>query len=448
MYKILVTLLVVLQGFKVSASDAEIKSLIKKGILHQKNNECAHAIKDFKEVVKRKPQLYKLYNRIAYCFDYLGFDDLSIKYYKKTLDFDPQDSYALKTLRNIYSKKREAKSIENTQEILIPNEKEGITNLVDYSVKMFYTQNGNLYYSDRDGAYKRKFADFSLGKIYPSNSKKGVATVIEESTFQKLHFFDFNKSEFFPVAEKVNGVETPFYSDKRNKILFLSNSKDGKSKQLMEVEAKMDVDAKRIIDNFYSIDEFVLNESSQNIYFVGRKEMGLKSRIYKLDTQNKIDQLSFVGGDFSKIQVLENDQYLLTRQKNESHKYNLLVIELTNKLISNVTHAGFDEISGIWGNSDKSIYYSASNISLTEKWKTQLIKYDRNGGFATVLAKSAFLQKDLYVDEQEKYVYARSNYDSNYEIYRFRISSPKRERLTITEADENHLRFMTIYKKL
>lgn len=447
MYKNLLITIFLSTSIIVYASDKEIDALTKKGIEYQKNKQCANAIKHFKEVVKRKPQMYKLYNRIGFCFNYLGFEDVSIKYYKKTLDFDPKDPYALKTLRSIYSKRKEAKSIRNTKEILMPSQDGGVTNLVDYSVKMFYTQNGELFYSDRDGAYKRKFAEFNLGKIYPSNSKKGVATILEDSVFQKLHFFDFNKSEFFPVAEKIKGAETPFYSDTREKIIFLSNTEDGKSKQLMHVKAKMDVEPKKIVKGFYSVDEFVVNESSQNIYFVGRKQLGLKSRVYRMNPRGEIEQLSFVGGDFSRIQVLENDQYLLCSQKNDDQKYNLLVIELTNKLISNVTHEGFDDISGIWGNSDKSIYYSASNISLTEKWKTILIKYDREGGFATTLAKSAFLQEDLYVDELEKYVYARSSYDSNYEIYRFRISSPKRERLTITEDDENHLRFMTIYKK-
>ncbi|MCO4783676.1 MAG: hypothetical protein KC646_15220 [Candidatus Cloacimonetes bacterium] len=435
-------------SYSIHASDAEIKALIKKGILHQKNNECAHAIKDFKEVIKRKPQMYKLYNRIAFCFDYLGFEKVSIKYYKRTLDFDPQDPYALKTLRRIYSNKKEAESIKNTKEILIPKQNDGLTNLINYSVKMFYNLNGVLYHSDRDGAYKRKFAEFSLGKIYPSNSKLGVATIIEEGlNYQKLHFFDFHKSEFFPVAEKELSVVTPFYSDTRNKIVFLSTSKDGKSKKLMQVDAKMDVDPKTLVEDFYSIDEFVMNEESQNIYFVGRKESGLKSRIYKLSSQKEIVQLSFVGGDFSNIKVLSNDKFLLSRQKNDRQKYNLLVIDLTNKLISNITHEGFDELTGVWGNTDKSIYYTASNISLTEKWKTKLVKYEREAGFATTLSKSAFLQEDLYVDELEKYVYARSNYDSNYEIYRFRISSPKRERLTITDEDEEHLRFMTVYKK-
>ncbi|MCJ8346709.1 hypothetical protein MJH12_14290 [bacterium] len=440
-------LLIHLLCFLSEASNKEIKALIKKGVEHQNNRQCTHAIKAFKKVVKLKPQMYKLYNRIAYCFNYLGFEDVSIKYYKKTLDFDPQDSYALKTLKSIYKKRREIQSNQDTQEILDVGIEDNSLNLVNHSMKMFYLQNGDLYYSDMNGSFRRKFAEFSIGRIFPNGSKKGVATLIEiESIYQKLHFYDFIQSEFYAVADEVKSVANPFYSDTRDRIVFLSISKDGQSKKLMQVEPKLDVKAELLLKDFYSIDEYKLMENSQNLYFIGRKKYGLNSRIYKMDKNDKIEQLTFIGGDFSKLDILKDETYLVCNQKNSTLKYNLLLLNLTNKLISNITHNGFDEITGIWGSSNQTIYYSASNIDLSEKWSTSLVKYEREAGFASKLVESSFLQEDLYIDDQESYIYLRSSYDSNYEVYRFKISSPKRERLTISDEDENHLRFMLLHK--
>ena len=95
-------------------SQKELKEKAKQGIVQQKQGRCAHAIKLFKEVVNSKPHWYSLYNRIASCFQKLDYDEIAMKYYRKTLKYDPVNSRATIELQNYLKAKKTSKSSQDT----------------------------------------------------------------------------------------------------------------------------------------------------------------------------------------------------------------------------------------------------------------------------------------------------------------------------------------------
>ena len=97
------------------SNPTELREKARKGVSHQKQGRCAHAIKLFKEVVNAKPHWYSLYNRIADCFQKLDYDEIAMNYYRKTLKYDPVNSLATKQLQNTLKSKKSLQTAETVE---------------------------------------------------------------------------------------------------------------------------------------------------------------------------------------------------------------------------------------------------------------------------------------------------------------------------------------------
>ena len=141
------------------SNPTELREKARKGVSHQKQGRCAHAIKLFKEVVNAKPHWYSLYNRIADCFQKLDYDEIAMNYYRKTLKYDPVNSLATKQLQKYLKSKKSLQTAEAVEMPKVSKDRFFSSNEIkQMQERLWFLRDGILMTSLRDGRDLREYS--------------------------------------------------------------------------------------------------------------------------------------------------------------------------------------------------------------------------------------------------------------------------------------------------
>ncbi|MEE2925224.1 MAG: hypothetical protein VX619_10630 [bacterium] len=444
-------------------SQKELREKAKQGIVQQKQGRCAHAIKLFKEVVNSKPHWYSLYNRIASCFQKLDYDEIAMKYYRKTLTYDPVNSRATTELQNYLKSKKTSKSSQDTIIPKVSKEKFFSSNEIQkMQQRLWFLRDGKLMTSLRDGRDLREYSSMIYSEVFPERGSSDGFPVLmqEEYGAPQILFFLFpNGATMIRLTSDEYDCQLPLFNEETNELLFVAR-KVIVSPESVEIKTKYTYEDKysvygislkegafeekpRIyLENFHRITD--LKKGPVNInYIVGQKTVESLSRVFEWTQGENINQISSGFGNHQSVQQSPDGKKLISMVRGPDDKLGYIVINLDSKESFALTSIRSSRMAGVWSPDSKNFIFSSSNSSIKDSWETKVYKVTIPQLLVSELFESNFLYKDFLMSESGEMLYFLSNYDNNYEAYRYNIETKSQDRLTISTGDETRLGFWT-----
>ncbi len=445
------------------STEKQLKKKAKQGIVHQKQGRCAHAIKLFKQVVKTKPHWYSLYNRIAKCFQQLEYDEIAMNYYRKTLRYDPNNVQATSELEKYLKFKKFQKSPKITTPQAVSQKKFFSVNEIQQMQKrLWFLRDGKLMTSLLNGRDLREYSPIIYSGVFPERGGNNGFPVLmrEEKGAPNIIFYLFpDDGTMLRLSAEGYDCRAPLYLPESNEILFLAR-KVVIAPESSEIETKYfyeqtyslyGIDLKEgvfkeeprvYLKNFHTISDFEKGPGGA-IYLVGQKVPEALSRVFLWKRSKDLEQISLgVGGDQS-VRKSPDGTKLVSLVRGPDEKYSYVVIDLESKESFALTSIRASIIKGTWDNNSKNFIFASSNPGLKDRWETTVYKVSVPQLLVSKLFESNFLYSDFKVDETGKLLYFLSNYDNNYEVYRYNLETKSQDRLTISTSDETRLGFWT-----
>ena len=148
------------------------------------------------------------------------------------------------------------------------------------------------------------------------------------------------------------------------------------------------------------------------------------------------------GGDQS-IQQSPDGSKLISLVRGSDGKYGYIVIDRESKESFALTSIRSSHLSGVWSPDSNYFIFSTSNPGLKDRWETKVYKVTIPQLLISEVFESNFLYSNFSINESGEILYFLSNYDGNYEAYRYNLKTKSQERLTISADDETRLGFWT-----
>lgn len=447
--------------FSSFAAEDSIEDIFLAGVAYQEQQQWAHAIKNFKIVVKQRPQQFRVYNRIGFCFEQLGYHDIAADYYHKTISYDPQNEFARQRLKNFVENKLLQNSSVSTEISEKRQKKEQAADNLNRSIssaqRLWFTRQGLLYTMQRDGRNLSLFSPGVVGEIFPRISNVGFSAIVpdleqiekqdnidSESELEKqLYFFDFRKNDFIHLANVQLAQPEPFHFADWDAVLFRNRKPDGQS-GLFYVRLKEPLQSHGLLTELDHIAHISYDENTKFLYFSGVEQLGngnAKTFRWNLQEGTEYERLTYGPGDEDNLMVSPNGKFLLCRRRNSDGQYNLVVVDLTNRSSFQISFFNSNLLEAVWSYDSSQIFFSSSVHAAQEGLSTMAGWINLETKFITDVFSSNFRVYNLILDELEDYVYYLTDYDNNTEIYRWNFSKSLPERLTISDENEVQLGF-------
>jgi len=103
--------------YAITVEPLNPQNIFKKGFLLEKNKFYEDAIKNYEKVILIEKNNFNYYLSLARCFYYLNNIETSIKYYEKTIKYNPYNIFAYYELANIYISK--LNDLNNAKSLLL-----------------------------------------------------------------------------------------------------------------------------------------------------------------------------------------------------------------------------------------------------------------------------------------------------------------------------------------
>ena len=107
-------------------------------------------------------------------------------------------------------------------------------------------------------------------------------------------------------------------------------------------------------------------------------------------------------------------------------KLGYIVINLDSKESFALTSIRSSRMAGVWSPDSKNFIFSSSNPSIKDSWETKVYKVAIPQLLVSELFESNFLYRDFLMDESGEMLYFLSNYDNNYEVYRYNMEKNRK----------------------
>jgi Tol biopolymer transport system component len=426
----------------LSSNAMDFQTAYDKAREHEAKSEWVKALAIYKKLSAKRPQIFQLYNRMAKCFLKLKYPDLAERYFRKTLEYSPQDKEAVDGLAELFLKEEPTpEELKSNEALQISQDLTRMQNMVSSRRRLYYIRDQKLYTMQMDGRDLRVFADIKMGLVYPGQSDGGFsATYYKEQT--EIYLFKFKTGEFFPVTMSSYNEFSPVYREEEDSVYFLRELEN--QHVLYKVKALENQNEERVLQDFFHIAELKYDSRSRTLFFWGRKdETWAYNKIFRWNFKDEPEQISFGVGNDSEPQMSPDGTKILCIRENLTGTYNFILVNLTNKNSEQITFFNSDELSASWAATDRTIYFSVSKADDRLGWETRLGKIDVETKLITELKKSNFVNRDLLFDDKTSSLYYLGNYDNNFEVYRLNLNNLEIERLTMTPGDEVRLGFWT-----
>lgn len=424
---------------------------LQRGIQEQKNGNCARAIKAYKEVVEEKPHIYQVYPRMGFCFEKLGYPKIAIKYYRKTLDYDPQNAVAIKALKRF---KAEQLALERkTRKPVLVELSSGSNNLVQGSSssiedlgRLWVLREGQILTLRRDGSDLTPYSEvafYQMGQFQPGSV--GIPVVYQQKEFQPDIFFMYPEdSTMVRLSRCPVPCQDPVYFKEQSSVVYIKSTSStvNEAYAVEVVEFEDQLKPRRILNDFEWVGDFRLHRD--RLYFSGKKP-DQKKKIYSYSqVDGKVSQESFGLGVDRNPKPSPNGKYLAVQRQTEAGKWNWHLFERGTKYNYQLTFFDGTEIQGGWEPGEEYFYFSTSQPGTEDRWNSVLGRVLVSEKFIEELQKTNFLYQDFKIDSGGDHLYYLTNYDNNYEVYRLPlVSEGLPERLTMSQADEMQYGFWT-----
>ena len=440
----------ILQTSAQESSEDRVMKLLKKGVQHQDRKEWAHAVKSYKQVIQSKPQLYKVYNRIGYCFEQLGFYDIAMKYYRKTLSFDPLNRFAKKKIKEAVLEKQRREQESNLEVELTSDEKPrqyGVEDIAHQVKRLWYIRGGKLYTSTRDGSDEYLYSEELLGNVYPDeNSKEGFPVeYIQEDGNADIYFLRPNEGTLSRLTASSLEHQSPVFVADRKRVYFLEKDAQG-TPSLWSVELKDEAHKtkpERHLEEFTDFRHLFYRRDKKSLFFSAKPVVGGVSRVFRWDLENKPEQLTYGQGEDIRGYLSPNGKLLVTQKRDEKGKVNLHFFDLVKRFNYQLTFFDKTELSGVWSPNSKDFVFGTSKTHDKDQWNGVMGIVDVERKFITTLVENNFQYREFLIDEAGENIYYLTNYDNNFEVYQMNLEKKKEVRLTISDEDEEQLGFWT-----
>jgi tetratricopeptide (TPR) repeat protein len=444
-----------------AAGEKNLEELFLEGVSYQNEQKWAHAVRIFKELVRQKPQQFRVYNRIGFCFEQLGYGEIAEDYYHKTLSYDPQNEFARSRLKVFVQNRllRNTPVLEVEREVQQKkrDEEANLVRSISDMQRLWFTRGGHLYTLMRDGRDLSLFSEGIIGRIFPGSSARGFPAVVPPLTDDEqssndsseagqpagLYFFDFVKNEFVFLTKMEHENPEPFYHEGSQAVFFLGKTAGGQG-GLFRINIDGKSVAEEILTDFYHIEHIAYNDKTAGLYFSGLEQKGHSSNKafrWNFKADSAPERLTYGPGDEDRLTVSPDGRFMLCRRQNPDGRYNFVVVELTNRSAFQVSFFNSDLLEGVWSQDSQKIFFASSVLDEKDGLLTVAGWINIESKFIVDVFNSNFRVKNLFLDESDSYAYYLTDYDNNLEVYRWNFQEARPERLTISEDDENQLGF-------
>ncbi len=416
----------------------DIGSVLRLGVSYQKKGQCAHAIKEFKRVIRSRPQFYSVYNRIGACFEILGYPKIAEKYFRKTLEYDPKNSYSAQRLKTIL----EARNKLNLPELRPDTEiEEARVKDPEIRSRIFFKRAKMIFTMLDNGADLRPYSNVNLERLYSSPSdREGFLVVLKVPDGRDgIFFLSVDAGELEPLFKARGAISSPVRSVSKNEVFFLENFK-GKT-MLLSIPfdlGKENTSPRQHLQDFQEIKEFFWDEARVRMILSARRSPSDSTKIYSWIPGKKPVKVSFGPGDDADPQVSPDGRWLaFVRLSGDSKE--LMVRDLKSSTEVPLTSLSAKQLSFCWSRLTNRIYFSSLKSGLEESIVSQLGWVDPLKKRPQILQEQNFHFKNLLAGFNDEYLYYLTDYDNNYEIYRIHLESSRAQRLTMSEQDETQI---------
>lgn len=423
--------------YPVSAKDSDLGSVLKKGMEYQEKGQCAHAIREFKRVIKSRPQSYQVYNRIGSCFQVLGYPKIAEKYFRKTLEYDPRNSFSLKKLREILKARRELEAVEEPEQELSGGDDEGSSTIRS---RFFFVREKRIYTILDNGADLRPYTNVALDQIHISPwDRKGILVVqnIEKSR-DGIFYLDVDRGEMDPVYKGKGEISTPILHPGSKKIFFLEKQKEQTALYSIPFEIKKSPQPEAHLQEFQEIETLYYDGVGTRFLFSSRKRIAQQKKIYSWTPGEEAVKLSFGPGDDRNPRVSADGRWLAFIRSDASQQ-ELMVRDLQKFSEFPLTSLHGEEMNYCFARYSSRIYFSSSRKDVEEFTVSFLGWVDPHKRRIHKLQEQNFHYRNLLTGFNDQFLYYLTNYDNNFEVYRIHIESGREQRLTISDEDETQI---------
>jgi len=428
----------------------DLNALFREGVEHQNANRLVHAVAAYREYLKLRPQASAVANRAAYCFEELGYPEIASRYFSQALEYDPSNQYAKDGLKRVLIKikaQTQTEVLPEAPSITIGIRTEAVKEPEDTVVRRLYMlRNNQVYTMLTDGRDLRQFSEVVFGAITVPQKGFGFLSELAKDrehpdggVDRDLFYYDQNSGLFQALSRIREDEYHPRYVN--GKVWFLR--RDGENSQLFhtpfDLKKEGFEEAQKVLEGFDSIQRFEIDRGT--LWFSARKMRGEPFRIFR--QADGTEPVPFIQGfdSYPEFFLSPKGDFLALQRVDSNIRSNFLLADPTKQERIPVLVEPVDEIFGVFSSDSERFYYSASRVSLKEGWDTVLCEFDIQTKHTRVLWKHNFLNRNLVLDPENQWIYLTSNYDNNFEIYRVHLSSLRRERLTISDADETQIGF-------
>ena len=409
----------------------DISKVMQKGLEFERQGRCVHAVREFKRVIQARPQYYVVYNRLASCFQTLGYPEIAEKYLRKTLEYDPRNSYSRKKLKEIL-KSRE------TIDTPAVNEDLQVGTFLNESPqsRLFFIREKKIFSISGDGSDLRPYTQVPLDRIYTDTADRKGLLVVHSSTPNKqgLFYLEIKRGELAPIYESQGAIDNPIISFDFKEIFFLEKL-NGKT-QLKAVPFQLNQELKPSLQlpEFIEISSFIKDQEG-NFIIIGRKELIDPLKIYLWTPGEQAKKITFgLGNDLRPR--LSADGSFLAFVRERSGKQELMVKNLQSFDEFPLTHLDGKELNFCFARLSSRIFFGSSRVDDKGSIVSFLGWVDPSERTIHKLQKRSFHYRNLMTSLDDEYLYYLSDYDNNLEIYRMYVAKMREERLTISDADE------------
>lgn len=414
-----------------TASQMDLSKVMQRGLDYERKGQCAHAVREFKKIIRVRPQTYTVYNKLAACFQTLGYPDIAEKYFRKTLEYDPQNSYSRAKLKEILKSREVVEVLNEDQDLEEQPTYEQIPGF-----RLYFVRDKKIYSISGDGSDLRPYTEAPLDMIYPDPSdRKGMFVVqTQEQGNQTLFYLEVGRGEIIPVHESQGVIDNPILSFNQKEIFFLEKLQGQTLLKSIPFKLNEALKASIQLKDLIEIRTFI-KDDNHRLILSGRKELFDPLKIYLWQPGEQAEKLTFSTGDDLKPRLSADGNWLAyVREVNE--KQELMVKNMRNFDEFPLTHLDGKELNFCFARLSSTIFFSSSRSDEKGLIVSFLGWVDPGERSIHKLQERSFHYRSLMTSVDDSYLYFLSDYDNNLEIYRMNLEKAREERLTISDADE------------
>lgn len=410
----------------------------------ESRGKFVHALKEYREILKFRPQSTEISNRAASCFERLGYLKLALRYYEKSLEYAPQNAKALEGKTRVSlalaSMVREEEQENQGIEIVLPGQETKAPAVEETQSRLWFSREGVLYTMLRNGSSQRRYSEVQFGWLdRPVPGFGWLSTMGGAGSGQKdrdIQWFDGRTGTLYQVLSSSKDDYNPVYLSGSHFHFLRSESSGG---QWLEAELSSEgriLSETRVMDDFQ--DARGLIPGPEGLWVLGRRNSIEPIKAWYFHQGELLRKSPGSGEDDGVVPSSQASLYAI-RRVDPALKRNFLILNETNGKRLSLPQEGVDLLEGSFDPKGNFFFAAASVKDSTEGWATRLMALNLTNSEQRVLLKTNFLIRNLVVDEGLNWVYYLTDYDGNFEVYRLAIQGDGiPERLTLS-SDQNEL---------